>query len=91
MEVNGSNNSSSNRIKRSNDSIEEKLNKLGLIIPPKLPVSTNIKTPPTWIRIHRNIAYISGHGPQNSDGPVAGPFGRVGEELAVNELSIEYA
>ncbi len=73
------------------DSIEEKLNRLGLTLPPKLQLSSDVKTPPTWIRIHRNIAYISGHGPQNPDGSVAGPFGKVGEELAVNEISIEQA
>ena len=88
MDENGNNN---NKINQSNNSIEEKPNKRGLLIPEKLPFSANVKTPPTWIRIHRNMAYISGHGPQNPDGSVAGPFWKVGEELAVSELSIDQA
>jgi enamine deaminase RidA (YjgF/YER057c/UK114 family) len=30
-------------------------------------------------------AYISGHGPQNPDGSVAGPFGKVGADLTVQQ------
>lgn len=85
------NNNGSNRNNQLNDRVETKLNKLGLKIPPKLSVPITIKTPPSWIRIHRNIAYISGHGPQHSDGSIAGPFGKVGEELDVAEISIEQA
>jgi enamine deaminase RidA (YjgF/YER057c/UK114 family) len=80
---------SSNVNNKPKDSIEEKLHRLGLTLPPELRLSSDVKTPPTWIRIHRNSAYISGHGPQNPDGSVAGPFGKVGEELAINEISIE--
>ncbi len=32
-----------------------------------------------------NKAYISGHSPTNPDGSVAGPFGKVGAELSVEE------
>jgi len=34
---------------------------------------------------HRRLAYISGHGPQNSDGSIAGPFGKVGAEVTVEQ------
>ena len=84
---------SSGRDKNSklNDSIEKKLNKLGLKIPSKLELPTTNKKPPTWIQVDRNIAYISGHGPQNADGTIAGPFGKVGEELDVAEISVDQA
>ena len=36
-----------------------------------------IKTPPTLIHIRGDKAYVSGHGPQNLDGSIAGPFGNV--------------
>jgi len=36
-----------------------------------------ISKPPTWIRIRGDKAYISGHGPQNPDDSVAGPFGKI--------------
>ena len=52
------------------DHIESKLNSLGLTIPQKLKVPPDVKTPSAWIRLRGNKAYISGHGPQNSDGSV---------------------
>src|SRR5205814_2440027 len=45
----------------------------------------------TWVRIRGNKAYISGHGPQNPDGSVAGPFGKVGGAVGENEVSVAQA
>jgi enamine deaminase RidA (YjgF/YER057c/UK114 family) len=59
------------------DNIQNKLDALGLYLPKELQISSNVKTPPTWIRIRGDKAYISGHGPQNPDGSIAGPFGKV--------------
>jgi hypothetical protein len=70
--------------------IETNLNALGLKLPEPLKVPTNVKTPFTWVRIRGNKAYISGHGPQNQDGSVAGPFGKVGEEQECG-VSVEQA
>ena len=41
------------------------------------------------VRIRGDKAYISGHGPQNPDGSIAGPFGKAG--LSSHEISIEQA
>ncbi len=71
------------------DTIQSKLDSLGLRIPEKLQVPHNAKTPPTWVRIRGDKAYISGHGPQNPDGSIAGPFGKVGS--SPHEISIEQA
>jgi len=60
------------------DNIQVKLHTLGLKIPEPLKVPPNVKTPSTWVRVRGDKAYISGHGPQNSDGSIAGPFGKVG-------------
>jgi hypothetical protein len=35
--------------------------------------------------VRGNKAYISGHGPQNPDGSVAGPFGKVGAEVSLEQ------
>jgi hypothetical protein len=67
------------------DKIESKLNALGLNLPEKLKVLPNVKTPSTWIRLRDDKAYISGHGPQNPDGSVARPFGKVGDEVSLEE------
>jgi enamine deaminase RidA (YjgF/YER057c/UK114 family) len=74
---------------KAEDTIQFKLDTLGLKIPEKLKVPPNVKTPSTWVRIRGDKAYISGHGPQNPDGCIAGPFGKVGS--AVHEISVEQA
>ena len=63
---------------KTGNTIQSKMDTLGLKIPEKLQIPKNTKTPPTWIRIRGDKAYISGHGPQNPDGSIAGPFGKVG-------------
>jgi enamine deaminase RidA (YjgF/YER057c/UK114 family) len=63
--------------KEKDDSIHNKLKDLGLDLPKQLQIPSGAKTPPTWIRIRGDKAYISGHGPQNPDGSIAGPFGKV--------------
>jgi enamine deaminase RidA (YjgF/YER057c/UK114 family) len=68
------------------DQIETKLDFLGLKLPQPLKVPPNVKTPGTWIRIWKDKAYISGHGPQNYDGSIAGPSGKVGtKDLSVDQ------
>lgn len=69
------------------DNIQGKLDTLGLKIPEPLKVPPNVKTPSTWVRVRGDKAYISGHGPQNADGSIAGPFGKVG----AYEVSMEQA
>jgi enamine deaminase RidA (YjgF/YER057c/UK114 family) len=73
------------------DLIEAKLNSLGLKIPQPLKVSPNIQTPSAWIRLRGDKAYISGHGPQNPVGSVAGPFGKVGTNYVSVEQGYESA
>ena len=59
------------------DKIQNKLDSLGLYLHKQLQITSNLKTPLTWIRIWGDKAYISGHGPQNPDGSIAGPFEKV--------------
>jgi len=62
--------------------IERRLEQLGLVLPEPTKVLAGIATPFTWIRLHADRAYVSGHGPLNRDGSPAGPFGRVGGEVS---------
>jgi hypothetical protein len=66
----------------SNDQIQSKLDSLGLKLPQPLKVPLDVKTPSVWVRIRGDKAYISGHGPQNPDGSLAGPYGKVGTKEA---------
>jgi hypothetical protein len=61
--------------------IERKIAALGLSLPLPLKVPANVRVPFSWIRVRGNRAYISGHGPQQADGSLAGPFGKVGGEV----------
>ncbi len=65
--------------------IESKLEALGLTLPEPLKAPAGMRLPFAPVRIHGNRAYISGHGPQLPDGTMAGPFGKVGADLTVEE------
>lgn len=63
--------------------IESRLAQLGLTLPPAVKAPAGVRLPFSFVRVYGGHAYISGHGAQNPDGSVAGPFGRVGAELTV--------
>jgi enamine deaminase RidA (YjgF/YER057c/UK114 family) len=66
-------------------SIEAGLKDLGLILPEPVKVPSDVKLPFSFIRTKGNRAYISGHGPQNPDGTIAQPLGKVGKELTLEQ------
>src|SRR5918996_1890603 len=74
-----------NRKTNYTDEVETKLTSLGLRLPEPLKLPPSIKTPFTWVRVRGNQAFISGHGPQNPDGSIAGPFGKVGREVSLEQ------
>ena len=63
--------------------IERKLAEMGLALPPPVVAPPGVKLPFSFVRIHGGIAYVSGHGPQNPDGSLSGPFGKVGADVTV--------
>ena len=65
--------------------IEERLANIGLQLPPPIKAQAGVKLPFSFVRVYDGRAYISGHGPQNDDGSLAGPFGKVGGELTVEQ------
>ena len=67
-------------------SIESRLQELGLALPPPLVLPAGVTLPFPWVRVRGNRAFVSGHGPQNPDGTLAGPFGKVGLDLSVEEV-----
>jgi len=72
---------------RNHSNVEEKLKALNLSLPESIKTSSDIKIPPSWIRVRGKRAFISGHGPQNPDGSIAGPLGKVGSD----DVTIEQA
>jgi enamine deaminase RidA (YjgF/YER057c/UK114 family) len=68
-----------------NCQVEEKLQQLGLVLPASLKTPVGMQLPFPWVRVCGNRAYISGHGPQNLDGSIAHPLGKVGADLSLEE------
>jgi len=65
--------------------IEAKLLALGLVLPPPTIAPKGVLLPFQFVRIIGDRALISGHGPQNADGSIAAPLGKVGRDVTVEE------
>ena len=63
--------------------IEARIQEMGLVLPEPMPV----QLPFPWVRVRGNRAYVSGHAPQNSDGSLAEPLGKVGADLTVEQAA----
>lgn len=61
--------------------VAERLGALGIALPSPLRAPPGVILPFQFVRISGTRAYISGHGPTNPDGTLAGPFGKVGREV----------
>ena len=68
--------------------IESKLKELGLVLPEPLVLPPGVTLPFPWVRVHGNRAFISGHGPQNADGSLATPLGKVGAEVSLEQAQV---
>ena len=63
--------------------IEDRLRALGLTLPAPIAAPAGVRLPFEAVRVHGDLAYISGHGPFDGDRPLAA--GRVGAEVTVEE------
>jgi enamine deaminase RidA (YjgF/YER057c/UK114 family) len=61
--------------------IESRLAELGLRLPEPMKLPAGATLPFPWVRVHGDRAFVSGHGPLLPDGTVAGPFGKVGDQV----------
>jgi len=65
--------------------IEERLRSLGLVLPPPTQPPPGVLLPFRFVRVVGSRALVSGHGPQNADGSLAEPRGKVGREVSVEQ------
>ncbi len=65
--------------------IESRLRELGLVLPGPVIPPPGARLPFAFVRIRGNRAFVSGHGPQNADGSLAAPRGKLGRDLGVEE------
>jgi enamine deaminase RidA (YjgF/YER057c/UK114 family) len=65
--------------------IEAKLQAMGLTLPAPTQVPAGFRIPFSWTRVRGNRVYIAGHGPRDTDGAYAGPFGKVPSEVTLEQ------
>ena len=65
--------------------IEERLAARGLVLPRPLKVPAGVVLPFQFVRVIGTRALIAGHGPQDADGSISRPLGKVGRELTVEQ------
>ena len=65
--------------------VRKRLEAAGLVLPQPLQVPAGIELPFPWVSVRGERVFISGHGPQNPDGSISGPFGQVGADVTVEE------
>jgi enamine deaminase RidA (YjgF/YER057c/UK114 family) len=65
--------------------VEEKLRALGLTLPEPTKAPPGAKLPFAWVHLVGERGLVSGHGPTNSDGTLAQPFGKVGAEVTLEQ------
>ncbi len=65
--------------------IEAKLREMGLELPGQLVGPAGVRLPFSPVLVRGRRVLVSGHGPQNPDGSVAGPYGKVGAEISVEQ------
>src|SRR5450755_3299102 len=68
--------------------IEARLHELGLVLPEPLKLPPGVVLPFPWVRVHGNRVFISGHGPQNPDGSLAQPLGKVGRDVSPEQAYV---
>jgi enamine deaminase RidA (YjgF/YER057c/UK114 family) len=62
--------------------IEARLQELGLVLPAPTQPPPGARLPFASVRVRGRRAVVSGHGPLNPDGSLAGPFGKVPTEVS---------
>jgi enamine deaminase RidA (YjgF/YER057c/UK114 family) len=65
--------------------IAAKLAALGLRLPAPLTPPPGVVLPFRFVLVRGARAYVSGHGPQNADGTLASPLGKVGREVSLEQ------
>jgi len=65
--------------------IEQRIAALGLALPGPIKPPPGVILPFQFVRVVGTRAFISGHGPQNVDGSIAEPLGKLGRNLTVEQ------
>ena len=64
---------------------EDRLHALGLVLPQPVKPPPGIRVAMPWVNLRGGRAFVSGHFALEEDGTPAGPFGRLGAEVTLEE------
>ena len=64
-----------------------RLQEMGARLPAEAKVPPGVVIDFAWARVYGDRVYLSGHGPQATDGAIIGPLGRVGAEVSPEEAT----
>jgi enamine deaminase RidA (YjgF/YER057c/UK114 family) len=65
--------------------VTARLRTLGITLPAPTLVPPGSRLPFAWVNVVGARAIVSGHAPTNPDGSIAGPLGKVGAELTLEQ------
>ncbi len=65
--------------------IADRLSELGFVLPPPMLAPAGVVLPFSTVLVRGNRVLVSGHGPQDPDGSIARPLGKVGAELTAEQ------
>jgi len=65
--------------------VEQRLSEMGITLPKPWVLPPGIMIPASLVRVRGKRVLVSGHVPLDTEGAVAGPFGRVGAELSAEQ------
>ena len=63
--------------------IDDRLGELGLALPAPMAAPAGVRLPFETVRVHGDLAHVSGHGPFDGERPLV--LGRVGAEVSVEQ------
>jgi len=67
---------------------EERIAELGLTLPPPIELPPTLRLPFAFVNVRGDRAMISGHPKHGPEGTIAGPYGKVGVDLTVEEAQV---
>lgn len=67
---------------------EERITELGLTLPAPVQLPPTLRLPFAFVNVRGDRAVISGHPKHDASGAIAGPYGKVGVDLSVEDAQL---
>lgn len=67
---------------------EDRITELGLTLPPPVQLPPTLRLPFAFVNVRGDRAVISGHPKHDANGAIAGPYGKVGVDLNVEDAQL---